>query len=69
VDPDVLVAALAPVVPPRGDRHHALRVLVVQWYLPSHSDGSPPSPPSSKLLIVMMALVCLVTGGEHRYVW
>ncbi|XBH66095.1 hypothetical protein VPH35_119556 [Triticum aestivum] len=41
----------------------------LRWKTSSHADGSPPSPPSSKSLSVMMALVApATTGGEHRYV-
>ena len=36
----------------------------LSWYLPSHSDGPPPSPHFSKLLLVRMAGVEEETGGE-----
>jgi hypothetical protein len=36
-----------------------------EWYLLSHSDGAPPSPPFSKLLMVSVAFVRLDTGGKH----
>ena len=45
VDLDVPVAVLAVVVPPSGEGHDTLCVIV---YLPSHSDGSLPSPLASK---------------------
>lgn len=39
--------------------------LELSWNLPSHSDGSPPSPPLLKSLFVRMARVEEVTRGEH----
>ncbi|KAJ9558127.1 hypothetical protein OSB04_012741 [Centaurea solstitialis] len=36
-----------------------------EWYTLSQYDGSPPSPPASKLFNVKSALVLPVTGGEH----
>lgn len=40
----------------------------LEWYLPSHSDGPPPSPPWLKSLFVRVAGVGDVMGGEHSYV-
>nr|CAD1831810.1 unnamed protein product [Ananas comosus var. bracteatus] len=63
-DADVLEAAAGAVEPAGRQRDHHL---VVGWYLLSHSDGPPPSPPLAKLFSVMVAGVRAVTGGEQRY--
>uniref|UniRef100_A0A2K1X8B0 Uncharacterized protein n=1 Tax=Populus trichocarpa TaxID=3694 RepID=A0A2K1X8B0_POPTR len=45
----------------------ATTLSVLAWYLSSHSDGAPPSPPSLKSFKVNLAFVVDVTGGEHLY--
>lgn len=61
---DVLEASASFSVPTSGECNYLLMIAVV---LLSHSNGPPPSPPSAKLLRVMVAWVYCVTGGEQWY--
>nr|CAD1842499.1 unnamed protein product [Ananas comosus var. bracteatus] len=47
--------------------NNATPILWLLWYLLSHYDGSPPSPPLAKLFSIVVAGVRSVMGGRQRY--